>query len=247
MTPSDVLAGIILLAAKEPDQFYREYKLFRAANTASVTDQLTPSCSGATTATTTTTTTTITTTTSSDAQVRPKWMTVNDACYYVRYATACYSWSYYLYMHNLRGFSDICCTPRQTVDGQASGSTLFGSCCCCCCYPTMPPTTAAMAAEKKSSAMDADNRDETIIVDDNDNGELDEQHTNASADLNVIVEGDGNLERHIKAFKYLSHIDDCNLIYASFHNELFFSPFCVLLDHHKRSVVITIRGTLSMR
>jgi len=37
------------------------------------------------------------------------------------------------------------------------------------------------------------------------------------------------------------------LIYANFQNELFLVPFCILIDHYKKTVVITIRGTLSMR
>jgi hypothetical protein len=107
--------------------------------------------------------------------------------------------------------------------------------CCCCYYPTMTPTTAAVSAEQKSDTNHAD-MTRSVIVDADEDG-----------NMNVIIEGDGNLERHLKAFKYLSKIDECDLVYACFHNELFFSPFCVCLDHHQKSIVITIRGTLSMR
>ena len=64
---------------------------------------------------------------------------------------------------------------------------------------------------------------------------------------NFALLGDTKGRRHLKAFKFLSKIEECDLIYANFQNELFLVPFCILIDHLKKTVVITIRGTLSMR
>ncbi len=61
------------------------------------------------------------------------------------------------------------------------------------------------------------------------------------------VLGDTKGRRHLKAFKFLSKIEECDLVYANFQNELFLVPFCILIDHLKKTVVITIRGTLSIR
>jgi hypothetical protein len=45
----------------------------------------------------------------------------------------------------------------------------------------------------------------------------------------------------------LAQCEECDIIYANFTNEAFLSPFCVVVDHFKKTVIITIRGTLSMR
>jgi sn1-specific diacylglycerol lipase len=132
----------------------------------------------------------------------PKWMNINESCYYVRYAIATYSWPYYIYMNNIKGCGEICCTK-----------SLF--CCCCVCT--------------SSSSV-------SISIDDSVNGSS-----------KAIIHGDSNTGRHLKAFKFLSKIDECDLVYANFQNELFLVPFCVLVDHSKKTIVITIRGTLSMR
>ena len=114
-----------------------------------------------------------------------------------RYAVATYSWPYYLYMHNMRGFCDLCCSSR----------TYLFPCCC-----------------------------GTAVI---------ESSTDDPSHL--VIHGDGKSGHHLKAFKFLSKVQECDLIYANFQNELFLVPFCILIDHYKKTVVITIRGTLSMR
>lgn len=61
------------------------------------------------------------------------------------------------------------------------------------------------------------------------------------------IDGDNMCNWHLKTFKKLSKVEDCDIIYANFRNELFHAPFVILLDHHKKTVVIAIRGTLSLR
>ena len=140
----------------------------------------------------------------------PKWMNINEAAYFIRYALATYSWPYYIYMHNLRGCYDLCCASNSDE------GCCMASCCCCCCSP-------------KSSLV----------------GALEEAVT--SEPRFMVIHGDTRCQRHLRAFKYLSKIEECDLVYANFQNELFLVPFCILVDHFKKSVVITIRGTLSMR
>jgi len=38
-----------------------------------------------------------------------------------------------------------------------------------------------------------------------------------------------------------------HLIYASFHNEMYLSPFMIFADHDKREIIVSVRGTLSFR
>lgn len=93
------------------------------------------------------------------------------------------------------------------------------SCCSCCtCF------------KRKSVVTDAPDPDEL-----------------AQSVRKCTVHGDNKTKRNLRAFKFLSKTEECDIVYANFTNELFLSPFVVLIDHHKKAVVITIRGTLSMR
>ena len=111
------------------------------------------------------------------------------------------------YMHNVRGFCDLCCS--------LNASTHFCCCCCCCC------------AKKCCVQTESDEMTESVVI----------------ADQNAFI----NHHHHLKAFKYLSKTNDCDLLHANFHNDLFLVPYCVLVDHFKKNIIITIRGTLSMR
>jgi sn1-specific diacylglycerol lipase len=103
------------------------------------------------------------------------------------------------------------------------------SCCfnCCCCN-----------RESSSNAADIANRDSISVG---------QQLNNRIPQSNLTVHGDTNNMRYFRAFKFLSKINDCDLVYANFQNELFLVPFCIVIDHAKKTIVITIRGTLSLR
>ncbi|XP_034942156.1 sn1-specific diacylglycerol lipase beta-like isoform X2 [Chelonus insularis] len=47
--------------------------------------------------------------------------------------------------------------------------------------------------------------------------------------------------------KYLSQLSDDDILFASFRNHLCEIPFCVVADHKTASIVIVIRGSLSLR
>lgn len=175
LTPSDIAAGIILLSTKELDQFNRESKISKKYEKNKIKRL-----------------------TRTEIESIPKWMNINEAAYYIRYALATYTWPYYLYMHNVRGFCQLCCTFNE------------GCCCAQCC-----------AVEEPSGS-------ESNVVITEERAYIQYRH-------------------HLRAFKYLSKINEYDLIDANFQNELFLVPFCVLVDHFKKSIIITIRGTLSMR
>lgn len=62
-----------------------------------------------------------------------------------------------------------------------------------------------------------------------------------------IIEGSSkifNLE--YRSFKHLAKIDDKDIFYINFNNEINFVPFCVLADHEKKVIVVAIRGSLSL-
>jgi sn1-specific diacylglycerol lipase len=200
MTPSDIAAGILLLGRKENDQFRRELKWSKKLNAAA------------------TSTTAIE---YAEETAPPKWMNINEAAYYVRYAIATYSWPYYIYMHNMRGVFNLCCS-YSSLDSECHCCCIDCSCCCmpcCCCCSSSQEQTQAIA-----------------IID-----------SNTGESLQTIRNFDKKYNRHLKAFKHLANIEQCDIVYANFQNELFLSPFCIIVDHFKKTIIITIRGTLSMR
>ncbi|XP_076332276.1 diacylglycerol lipase-beta-like isoform X2 [Tachypleus tridentatus] len=52
---------------------------------------------------------------------------------------------------------------------------------------------------------------------------------------------------HAAALKNITGLKDSDLIYVSFHNRVYAVPFYVAVDHATSSIVVAIRGTLSLR
>ena len=50
---------------------------------------------------------------------------------------------------------------------------------------------------------------------------------------------------YLEGLKQVTGLNDSDIIYISFDNQIYKVPFMVCLDHHMRSVVIAFRGTLS--
>jgi len=58
--------------------------------------------------------------------------------------------------------------------------------------------------------------------------------------------GDNWLRVHRNALLAHSGLDDSDLIYANFENKYNQMPYCIVIDHKWQSVVVSIRGTLSL-
>ncbi|XP_074649492.1 diacylglycerol lipase-beta-like [Tubulanus polymorphus] len=52
---------------------------------------------------------------------------------------------------------------------------------------------------------------------------------------------------NVAAIKKFTGAKSEDIIYANFQNQLYETPFCVILDHQTKSIVISIRGTLSLK
>ncbi|CAO1340078.1 unnamed protein product [Diamesa serratosioi] len=52
---------------------------------------------------------------------------------------------------------------------------------------------------------------------------------------------------NLAGVKYVAHLKEEDVVYASFKNQVFELPFCILADNDTKSVVISIRGSWSMR
>jgi sn1-specific diacylglycerol lipase len=61
------------------------------------------------------------------------------------------------------------------------------------------------------------------------------------------VEGDNCCFCNTSALKDTINVQDQDLVYASFHNDVFRTPFFLAVDHSTKSIVLAIRGTMSLR
>ncbi|CAK4932487.1 unnamed protein product [Aphanomyces euteiches] len=60
------------------------------------------------------------------------------------------------------------------------------------------------------------------------------------------IHGDNWLHLHQSALQIETGLAAHDIIYASFHNNVCKPAFCIVLDHAKKTVVVAIRGTLSL-
>ncbi|XP_072168397.1 diacylglycerol lipase-beta-like [Diadema setosum] len=61
------------------------------------------------------------------------------------------------------------------------------------------------------------------------------------------IVGDNCCQCNTTAIRAMEGLEEDDLLHVSFHNQIFQSPFYVALDHSYKSVVISIRGTLSFK
>lgn len=59
------------------------------------------------------------------------------------------------------------------------------------------------------------------------------------------IEGDNCCFLHSGSANDLIQVQNAELVFCSFHDEVYQTPFLVALDHGKKSIVIAIRGTMS--
>ncbi|XP_013180657.1 PREDICTED: sn1-specific diacylglycerol lipase beta isoform X2 [Papilio xuthus] len=64
---------------------------------------------------------------------------------------------------------------------------------------------------------------------------------------NSIVTDDNCCLCHFAGVKYMSKLSADDIIFASFNNRVFELPFCVIADHERESIVVAVRGSISLR
>ncbi|XP_052757543.1 diacylglycerol lipase-beta-like isoform X2 [Galleria mellonella] len=62
----------------------------------------------------------------------------------------------------------------------------------------------------------------------------------------VDVDGDNCCMCNYAGLKYVSKVDDSDIVYVSFTNKVFEVAFFVIADHEGKNIVVTIRGTISL-
>lgn len=63
----------------------------------------------------------------------------------------------------------------------------------------------------------------------------------------TIVTDDNCCLCQLAGVKYMSMLPEDDILFASFNNHVFELPFCVIADHEKQSIVVAVRGSISLR
>jgi sn1-specific diacylglycerol lipase len=66
------------------------------------------------------------------------------------------------------------------------------------------------------------------------------------ADENAYIDGDNLCHTHKRAILLTTGLDEADLVYVQLKSSFSDNPYCILLDHDWKSVVVSIRGTFSL-
>lgn len=156
---------------------------------------------------------------------------------FARHALAIYTWVLYVYMHPIKGPCKVACAPcigrsfarrrRQKRRGSSAGSP-----------PRRRGSQHDIATTSASNAgllnnEDADDQDEEY------------SYNSCPIDDGRII---GDNCCHVHRATLLAHagLEDSDLVYAQLNCSYRETPYCIVLDHRWRTVVVAIRGTLSI-
>nr|CAD7576349.1 unnamed protein product [Timema californicum] len=234
LSPSDFIAGFILLRVKQKRDVreYRRQQLLaeRPDNTLIIQDVM------------------------SEA---PPWMTLELARHYLTYAMAAYSWPFVMYRWPFSGLCRLsskmlCCACIRLATDKAVGYTLDQILarrsrvdCPTCAENKITGTWIRFRQGGVRSTVQPALKITGTWIKFWQGGVRRKPHT---------VQDDNCCLCNLAGFRHISGLDMEDVLYASFENAVFqvgietsTAPFFVSLDHVTQSVVVTIRGSISLR
>ena len=190
--------------------------------------------------------------------------TLEEGARLCKYALSIYTWMLYVFVHPVTGFPRLMC-QRRTSSG----------CCCKMCGVlnrsesndniTNSPRGASMPLRRHEQSLDPPNgrydtnqeRRENMGAswhssagsedfDQLEMGAQDQNFHQERFDRDCKTSGDTLCEWHKRALLLVAGIPEADLVYAEFNNKLSSVPYCILLDHERSFVVLSIRGSLSL-
>ncbi|XP_053204588.1 diacylglycerol lipase-alpha-like isoform X2 [Panonychus citri] len=163
--------------------------------------------------------------------------------HYLHYAIAIYGWPIYLMENKAFGCFQLCpylrCSTCFSSPNSSSSSSCFNPFCCCpllnrststVTVTTTTTTTVTNQIERKLSASSTSPRPSTT-----------------SPISEPMILGDNCCGCNYAALQKICQTHNFEIIYATYHVEIAEPPFFVALDYDKRTIVVTIRGTLSLQ
>lgn len=106
------------------------------------------------------------------------------------------------------------------------------------------PYRSRMAHRRNAGANSSGTDDESSSESFHDEYDRDDAESQDCSDPRTS--GDTICEWHKRALLLVAGIPEADLVYAQFNNRLSSVPYCILLDHERSLVVLSIRGSLSL-
>jgi Lipase (class 3) len=170
-----------------------------------------------------------------------------------RYALAIYTWMLYVFVHPVTGIPRLCCR----------------SCKVCCLHRRMfagrddnddqrspiPPFQAGRSSRRRRQPRQRNSsRDDELLGRDRDRSPISNgsMNSNASSYNNEFeyeggtTVGDTLCQWHKHSLLVVAGLSESDLVYAQFQNRFSMVPYCILLDHERSHVILSIRGSLSL-
>jgi hypothetical protein len=153
---------------------------------------------------------------------------------FAKYALAIYTWKLYAFVHPITGIPRLICRHcalcrrrRRRNVGMRPSSNASSS-----ANPNSNPSSSSSSTPVPT--MDDDVERNLLLLDSHDES---------------TCRGDTICEWHKHSLLLtagLADHDHNDLVYAQFTNSFSYVPYCILLDHETASVVVSVRGTLSL-
>ncbi|CAI5445450.1 unnamed protein product [Caenorhabditis angaria] len=158
------------------------------------------------------------------ASSRPDWMNIEEAEYYLHHASCVYGWPTYL-LYNFR--------PKSIWN-------LYKQLQCC----------GSMRCEETVNWEEIEMREERRNINRR-KEKVEEYEIDKNAGIllykgkSMVVE-DNCCYCNTAAVVLANQDRNCDLVYMSFRNRVYEVPFAVIVDHDKKSIIVTIRGSCSL-
>jgi len=148
---------------------------------------------------------------------------LQDGAHMAKFALAIYTWMLYVFAHPFQGLPQLCCRSCRLCR-RCSGEDCVGT-------PSL-----------RSSSRDS------LLEDESQEAEP-QEHQRRQTEYEQGDEqtvGDNICGWHKQSLLLVAGIEESDLIYAQFHNRFSVVPYCIVVDHASQSVVLAVRGSLSL-
>jgi sn1-specific diacylglycerol lipase len=175
--------------------------------------------------------------------------TLHEGARFARYALAIYTWVLYLYVHPVSGIPKLYCS--------------HGRCCCCSIQQQQQQRKSRQDQQQQpqqhpmnDDSEENDDDDEELGTgmcndaapqgETGDNDEMGDTMDSLPCWMGGRIEGDTLCETHKAGLLLQAGLDESDLIYAQLRSSFTDNPYCIVVDHKWKCVVLSIRGTFSL-
>eukprot|EP00816_Leptocylindrus_hargravesii_P010370 CAMPEP_0196822226 /NCGR_PEP_ID=MMETSP1362-20130617/82634_1 /TAXON_ID=163516 /ORGANISM="Leptocylindrus danicus, Strain CCMP1856" /LENGTH=736 /DNA_ID=CAMNT_0042201723 /DNA_START=96 /DNA_END=2307 /DNA_ORIENTATION=+ len=179
---------------------------------------------------------------------------IEEGARFARHALAIYTWMLYVYMKPCTGLCSLMshrCFHMTSSSSSSSNAVNGGGCCCCVLCSSSASGGGANDVENHHEHEDFNNN--TTSNTNNDHAataaaaEEDEEAQEQQQPPRILrsITSDNICSMHEAALLKHAGLNQSELVYAQFQSSFTHTPYSITIDHKWRSVVLSIRGTLS--